>query len=1036
MSDSVPLIASEPLSPTTELTAIRTELQLLKNHAVELGNIIQNQNSQISQFETYFNNERQTLATYQDGQSQLLQRSHDEGFERLRERDALLQETIRLEKKLEEDNVECNAHIGDLTRQNQELKEALEREIAEHRDSNADLQSCLSGIDASTQTDRDHHVRSDSGTQSSEPTIDVLVFNRETKNISYKQITSADYRSEFEKYQELILQHEDTISQLQEHLAHAVKNAKVARASREQVLDAMEEMETAAEEANQAIANGRASPEVQAVNYLKQLKACQEELATKKTIMGEAMSIAHREAAEACAERDYTRAELEKLLAVKGGDDCEEKLKKCDDKLKKTFQRAEEHNARYEKAAKLVLGAYREHDQLNAQLDDKRAKTGPETAEQISFEQEALDNAVQQLINYQEQLADLRERYEATVNDSNAARLGLDQAMLEIERLEDDEGLRNCFEELTKTREQLANLSEVYEKSLNDSNAARLGLNQAMLKFEGLESQAAEQANDDEQPFIKDCPEHLMLCHGNLAKCNEDKEKLGGLYEKAINSANGARKERDDALEKLEKANKNLEAMIRGTPSESSALRTCEKKLLSLCAQLNVANQNAQVARVERDQAIEAQNQSILDNESVTTVGSDQDTLTSNGSDDNDPLPDCEIKFEIAQTAPDNTIEELNQARRGLAERTAERNGAAFRVQVLEAGALEAQDRELALQQMLDEEREGDSLAVTLEEELYDCGTNLEAMTDERDAAVAEVERLNAQVMDLEMDVSVIRAFSVSRGQEAARLESVVEDMERERENSAAEVEQRKYEVEKVHAEELERALDTAEASNEKLEKTTKYTSKNLKKCKEENTAVEAQIEILTQNNNALAAQTGVPQAALDDTIAQRDEAQHQLEELEKKLKACRSEARNYHTTGVELFETANKLRRERYEISQEREECREALKAEKQKAKETSETAPAQEQDPTQHPRERSNAPSPETSTAAKAVDTLETLKDFMTRLTPGDSREKAAPRRSTRSTRNQAPDYDVGPAPRETRSRKRKAAKGEGSGSVKKKR
>ncbi|KAF8860883.1 hypothetical protein BDZ45DRAFT_292136 [Acephala macrosclerotiorum] len=1272
MPDSAPSIASDmspPLSPTTELAALRNELQLLKNHTIELSNIIQNQNSQITQFETYFNTERQNLATYQDCQAQNLQREQDTGSEHLRERDALLAETVRLEKRIAEENVECNAHIGDLTRQNQELKEVLEREIAEHRSSNADLQSSVSGIDASTQTDRDDHLETGSGTQISESTISVLVYNSETQGENYKQITAADYQCEMEKYQDLILQHSGATAQLKEDLAHAVKDAKAARASRDQALDAMEEMETAAEE---ALANGSARPEVLAANYLKQLKACQEELATKKK-MGEAMSVAQREAAEACAERGRLQGELKKMRAERDGDDCEEKLKKCDNKLKKTFQRAEEGHARYEKAAQQVLEARRDRDALQKALDAEKAKPKP-TAGIPGIA--PLDDFVEDLLKCRAELAQLSEMYENSVNDSNAARLKLDQAMLEIERLKNDNDLDHCFNDLLKTREQLAKLSEMYEASIDEANAARLGMDQAMLEIERLKAEA-EEATIDEGPLDGDCPERLNRCQANLAQCNADKEKLVEMYNEAVRETNEARGERDDGLEKLQKANANLEAMIRRTPDESVELRTCEERLMSLRAQLNTANANATTARAERDQAIEANNQSILDNESVTTVGSDLDILTSDGENDspNVPLDDYDIKLEIAQTALDNSLAELALARRTLAERTAERNGAAFRVQVLEAESIESQNREIALQQQLGEEREGDSLAVTLEEELYDCGTNLEAMTEERDAALAEVTRLQVVVAGMEVDVRVIRTFSVNNRAEIVRLEGVVEDMEREAEKLAAEVEQQKYEVEKEHAEELERAKgeNTAEdtqallaavtetaareleeqkievkrlqadlddymeadkdfehdidsylddivrlkalvedmtpevareeryrslegdyeqrkgrledfikelkeemsdlfdegrskgheierlqgviesmapvtdarakelidqreeakieladanamirqlehsynaavAESNELGRTSKRAKKHLKDCEDQRTAAEAQIKSLSQNNDtrarelveqlekantelaaanammvslraardaaveatnelkksskdateglqdcieqrtaaeaeierlgqnngALAAQTGVPQAALNDALVERDEAQRQVEKLEQDAEA-----------------TIKGLQKER-------EACQESLKVEKQKGKEWKKASSTLEREQTPPQSERSNAPSPETPTKAKAIDaheslkdfisrlakssqgesearavnTHETLKDFILRLASSTSGRGAEPRRSTRTTRNQNPDYDVGPAPRETRSRKRKGAKEEGSGPAKKKR
>ncbi|KAE8444629.1 hypothetical protein EG329_014377 [Mollisiaceae sp. DMI_Dod_QoI] len=475
----------------------------------------------------------------------------------------------------------------------------------------------------------------------------------------------------------------------------------------------------------------------------------------------------------------------------------------------------------------------------------------------------------------------------------------------------------------------------------------------------------------------------------------------------------------------------------------------CRTHLANLRAQLEFSNDSREETIAERTRTLYEERDALLLEQQEVTDEPDQAFIERNlvhaqtkqaiierdqalvkkddEGDDKNPCEDYETKLEIVHAELNAVQEALNQAIRDLAIRTAERNGATYRIKILEAENAETLNQEVHLLEDLRRRDEEKQLGVGLDEQLAEVQKELQATTV---AAYGLQQEVNS--LKIARDVAKEATRRMMNGVESQfqRLQDAIDTMTELRDeaarNHAMEIEEANTVIEAstamavVMRTERDAALETLE----RLGRTVQGTLQDLEDCREERARAGSQIERLNRDNITLAEQIGITQASSTDAVARRDEA--------------RREAIRSHEIAVQVEVTSQATREKLAEVKRELEVTRETLE---RKRVEILKNASAQHNKELQNLLTRSNAPSPEeprepTDRSLNLMTQILAPEGKAARVLESNPRATAQGiRASTRSTRNPAPEYDTSRSHRLTKSRKRKATKENGNGREKKK-
>jgi chromosome segregation ATPase len=257
---------------------------------------------------------------------------------------------------------------------------------------------------------------------------------------------------------------------------------------------------------------------------------------------------------------------------------------------------------------------------------------------------------------------------------------------------------------------------------------------------------------------------------------------------------------------------------------------------------------------------------------------------------------DCEEKLAIARAEydlvkqqRDEALAELEQTRRDLATRTAERNGARQRMSLLDEEIAERETREVQLREQLRLEREKDSLADKLVVELHELREKYEEVEQERVAAEEKIQRLQDEL--IKDDVK--RTQCLETAVEASN--SIVEGLERQLEAANAQLSftsaalnGRQLEIQRIGAE-----FQTARKDLETARAESKAFEASLNTAREERNRAQAEVKSLNEKFNYANEQRSLARAEARDlaletkrAVAAAEKANDVVVELRRSLNA------------------------------------------------------------------------------------------------------------------------------------------------------
>ncbi|EKD18807.1 uncharacterized protein L3040_008693 [Drepanopeziza brunnea f. sp. 'multigermtubi'] len=145
---------------------------------------------------------------------------------------------------------------------------------------------------------------------------------------------------------------------------------------------------------------------------------------------------------------------------------------------------------------------------------------------------------------------------------------------------------------------------------------------------------------------------------------------------------------------------------------------------------------------------------------------------------------ECENQLALARSERDSAIKQNEEARRHIATRTAERNGAHQRIKFLEEQARESRDREVQLHEQLRRQKEQEEQKEQTEQSQLDAAQNPASSDTLRQAKQTEIELLK---LKKERDATATEIFNIQYERDAARDEARVLGKESAKFRTAAE---------------------------------------------------------------------------------------------------------------------------------------------------------------------------------------------------------------------------------------------------------